>query len=387
LEEEPSFWGLLETPLMLSVVILAYQNAPVEFSREGTLDQRRRRLFDNFVDAMCRRRPAEARYTRKQTLHWLSWLASTMTRSNQSLFYLEDLHGDWLPTRTQEWLSRAGIVVASGLICGLFGLIGGLIGWISGLSVELGIGLGESLTDWLGAGLGAGLGLGLVVGLIGALIASFMELRPVETMRFGLADIPSRMRRATRSGLTVGLIYGLIVGLGRVIGGVLGLMYLPSDHLGVALLFGLLNGLTIGLFAGLTAGLLAAMAGDAVETRTRPNEGTRRSMRMSLGAVLVLVLTLGLTLGLMVGLSGRPLGELMAILGLSGGLIFGGVFSMRHFVLRLMLWMNRSAPLNYVHFLDYAATRLFLRKVGGGYIFVHRMLMDYFASLHRTRKT
>lgn len=29
---------------------------------------------------------------------------------------------------------------------------------------------------------------------------------------------------------------------------------------------------------------------------------------------------------------------------------------------------------------------LYLRKVGGGYIFVHRMLMDYFAGLDPTRE-
>ncbi len=32
-------------------------------------------------------------------------------------------------------------------------------------------------------------------------------------------------------------------------------------------------------------------------------------------------------------------------------------------------------------FLDFAAERQLLRKVGGGYIFRHRMLMDYFAGL------
>ena len=31
--------------------------------------------------------------------------------------------------------------------------------------------------------------------------------------------------------------------------------------------------------------------------------------------------------------------------------------------------------------LHYAADRIFLRKVGGGYIFIHRMLMEYFAAL------
>jgi hypothetical protein len=32
-------------------------------------------------------------------------------------------------------------------------------------------------------------------------------------------------------------------------------------------------------------------------------------------------------------------------------------------------------------FLDYAAERILLRKVGGGYIFVHRLLLEYFALL------
>lgn len=40
-----------------------------------------------------------------------------------------------------------------------------------------------------------------------------------------------------------------------------------------------------------------------------------------------------------------------------------------------------DTPLRYAAFLDYAADCLFLRKVGGGYMFIHRMLLDYFASL------
>ena len=45
------------------------------------------------------------------------------------------------------------------------------------------------------------------------------------------------------------------------------------------------------------------------------------------------------------------------------------------------MWRNDYAPWNYVRFLDYAAERVFLRQVGGGYIFTHRLLMEYFASL------
>ena len=67
--------------------------------------------------------------------------------------------------------------------------------------------------------------------------------------------------------------------------------------------------------------------------------------------------------------------------GLIIGPIYGGRACVQHYVLRIMLWRNGSAPLNYVRFLDYAAERIFLRKVGGGYIFVHRLLLEYFASL------
>jgi hypothetical protein len=64
-----------------------------------------------------------------------------------------------------------------------------------------------------------------------------------------------------------------------------------------------------------------------------------------------------------------------------GGLLFGGLFFIKHFVLRLFLWLSRSAPLNYVAFLAQAKDLLFLRQVGGGYIFTHRLLREYFASL------
>jgi hypothetical protein len=49
--------------------------------------------------------------------------------------------------------------------------------------------------------------------------------------------------------------------------------------------------------------------------------------------------------------------------------------------LRVLLWREGAIPWNYPHFLDYAAQHILLRKVGGGYIFLHRLLLDYFANL------
>jgi hypothetical protein len=70
-----------------------------------------------------------------------------------------------------------------------------------------------------------------------------------------------------------------------------------------------------------------------------------------------------------------------AIPALAFGLSYGGAAYVQHFVLRFLLWCTSSVPWNYPRFLDYATERILLRKVGGGYIFIHRLLLEYFASL------
>lgn len=69
------------------------------------------------------------------------------------------------------------------------------------------------------------------------------------------------------------------------------------------------------------------------------------------------------------------------VYGLVGGLVGGGNAVVQHYTLRFVLSRKGLLPWNLVPFLDYASERIFLRKVGGGYVFVHRMLMEYFASL------
>jgi hypothetical protein len=75
-------------------------------------------------------------------------------------------------------------------------------------------------------------------------------------------------------------------------------------------------------------------------------------------------------------------------MGLIGGLVFelvggmnnGGRACLQHVMLRLWLVRNGTAPWRYAKFLDYATDRIFLRKVGGSYLFIHRLLQDYFAA-------
>jgi len=75
-------------------------------------------------------------------------------------------------------------------------------------------------------------------------------------------------------------------------------------------------------------------------------------------------LSFGLIFGLLIGFS-----------------YYGGSACIQHLALRGLLTFYNYTPLNYARFLDDCADRIFLRKVGGGYIFVHRLLMEHFASL------
>ena len=78
---------------------------------------------------------------------------------------------------------------------------------------------------------------------------------------------------------------------------------------------------------------------------------------------------------------------LALIFGMVFGLFFGGFAVIQHFVLRFILWRKGHLPWDLARFLDYAAERIFLRKVGGGYIFIHRLVLEHFARLGETGET
>ena len=82
----------------------------------------------------------------------------------------------------------------------------------------------------------------------------------------------------------------------------------------------------------------------------------------------------GLSAGLVCGL----------FVGLIVGLNRGGAAAIKHYALRFVLWHNGDIPISFVKFLDYCAQIILLKKVGGGYIFIHRMLSEYFAGLNST---
>jgi hypothetical protein len=169
---------------------------------------------------------------------------------------------------------------------------------------------------------------------------------------------------------------GFVPGVGGVLGSTFGVNF--GVGLAGAIAGAAAGILTSVLVAGLVTGGVSSRQLESHE-RLVPNEGVRRSLRnsMILACIsgLVGALAIGLTAGLVKGLSAG-----LAI-GLAAGLINGGLACIQHFALRFFLWYAHAIPWKYAQFLDNAVQRTLLRRVGGGYSFVHRLPLDYFASL------
>jgi hypothetical protein len=137
---------------MLSILVLTYKDrSPAKLRASGTLEERRQRLFDDYIEAMFERRSKEMRYPRAQTIHWLAWLARALSRQAQTVFLIERLQPEWLLTRG----ARRRYVLVDRLAVGLGA--GLSVGLVSGVASALGAGLDSPLLSALGAGLSVGL--------------------------------------------------------------------------------------------------------------------------------------------------------------------------------------------------------------------------------------
>ena len=206
---------MLDSPLMLNIVTVAYAGQPESQPQlSGTLKERRDHLFGAYVDQMFRRRGVVHGYTPGQTVRWLGWLARQMADHGQTVFYLERLQLDWLPRRRQ-WFIRVGYSLAIGLVGGVFGLVIGRVAWLVYRRVGLKSSLSESeLVGCLVNGLVSGLVGGLVLGLI-SWLSKGLSVSEIETRAVPNQGIHRLARNALVVGLGVGLVVGLVVWAGQ----------------------------------------------------------------------------------------------------------------------------------------------------------------------------
>ena len=257
-----------------------------------------------------------------------------------------------------------------------------------------------NLSDWQSVRLYAGTGVIISAGVISSWSIT-IQLRERVTLL-----MPS-LRRIFRyiiqgsftglyGGLSIGLLFGLLFGviiglvdvllgelalygtleiLGGLIGGVMGGIMLGVVSVPVGTVVGLLVG-------GISGFVLAFLDTPLVDNRPNPKEGVRASLRNAL----LMSLLAASFFGLPIWFINQSRDNVLLFLVLLNILPptftwFGGLAWCQHWALRVVIARQGWLPLRLVPWLDGMVARGVLRRVGGGYIFLHRSLLEYFAEL------
>ncbi len=366
-----------------------------------------------------------------------------MALHNQTEFYLESMQPDWLWNkhlrRFYEFtVGRPLVYIMLGLIQAVYSaLLAVLVAiLVRSTSVEISRGLLGALLGVFPAGVLISLTSSIALGWRKGLYIATAALPIGGGVGFLISSLTPGLDRSMM-GLVVGLVTGGIIGvLASIIGKeAYGSIIAKESYAGIAakpligwsweelrrtsnrentvlwagavidVLGSLLVTATVtverGLFSGLLMGgvtilagllLFCLLGGVQIKTLSKqvlvlPNQGIRLSARI--GTVFFLAFGSGAFVGTWVIIStvaGPTLGWICGLVaGISCGIVVGWFMGwdacVRHVVLRMLFRRADSLPRNYTHFLDYAAERILLRKIGGGYVFVHRLLLEYFALL------
>lgn len=515
LQEDEALQELAKSPLILSVIALAYRGIPAEeLPHHGSIEERRKHLLDAYIERTFRRKGVEKKYPKAKVKHYLSWLAQELNRTSQSVFLIERMQPNCLPSNERRKYQGGNVItflIASFFISMLtsyiptisrivpsvqishlvlqkivffisigllifgfnqkeiktfetiklpFHLIGRLTAsrfWratkkilrqsflyslIYGVSWAVFLGFifsknpsSVKIGHWIISLLIVVI-FGLILGAISGFIAGFLgHYSGISGLIFPLIysvyfyfsqdpqkffqnhDLQNLLFVPAASGYWMAIIYGQLARFGKpesiIFGIITSLVYglLCYDENWYADFFNiklnlvpilwqrLFQGLNYGLFWGMFIGLLVhwteGIQGPEIETKIKPNQGIWKSASSAMLIGIIVTLVLAVISGVIGGLYSltdptqfktqfnwfslvlKAL-NIGAYIGLVNG---GGKACIRHFTLRFFLYRKGNIPWNYARFLDYATDRIFLQKVGGGYIFIHRMLMEHFAQM------
>ncbi|MBI5295188.1 MAG: NACHT domain-containing protein [Chloroflexi bacterium] len=287
LKKDSALREMAETPLFLSIMLMAYRNKhDIEILDSQDEKAQRKHLFDTYTERMFERpRSKNVDFKKQDILHWLTWQASIMKENNLYQYLLKDMQPEWLTSGS--WLQKRYWIILGSIT----GLLASLFYWLFGA--------------WM-LGVFMGLVVFFVVIVSHDLIGLFFEYK------------------------------GSIWGESKKVAG-----------------WGLLIGIAMGFAFGLEFWL-------------------ERNSILDLVNLPIYELTNIMKACLAMGL----------IIGVSIWFMFAGINLINHYVLRMVLIIDKKIPWRLVPFLDHCVDLIFLRRVGGGYIFVHRLLMEHFAEMY-----
>jgi len=299
LEKDSALREMAETPLFLSIMLMAYQDKrDAEILVSGDENARRKHLFDTYIERMFERPRLNYLSLKKQNiLSRLSWLASTMINLNKSSIQKVDMDASWL---RQKALWRRYVLLMNFTTVLFFSFVTYIV-----------IGLRNGFPpSWITVGIYAFLAFWLL---------------NAKNRNEGDNDVPDFTRGATKGIGTI--LYAIAFGSLLGIFFSSGLSFFPATIIYVFHLFGWIKSFywssVWNLFFYLSLFTTTAF-----------------SFRFGIGSI------------------------------------------MEHYITRIILSFAGILPYRLVPFLDHCVDLIFLRRVGGGYIFVHRLLMEHFAEMY-----
>jgi hypothetical protein len=347
LTQDTELQELAKSPLTLSIMTLAYQGKKVEeISQTGSVEERREHLFNSYIERMFFRRQNQ-KYCKKKSIFWLTFLAKQMNVEHQSIFLIEDMQPSWLSSQRNYWIYFISLFMIVTLLFATGGLSSN----------------GEIIS---------GIPIGIIYGLA---IAGYANLRKrIVTVK--------QLRWSSEKAIKAFylLIAFYVIGIPAWT-----LQWLWKSLIGqinVSLLKWLTEILLFCSIFWLFGAVMYSLFNVDVEKTTFPNQGIWESAKAWI--LISIIIVLGFYTLQMLSQSHwehtYSLGENI-LMGVTIGLIRAGYCCIQHFTLRVILCCNVKIPWNYARFLDYATEHIFLQKVGGSYIFVHRMLLEHFAQM------
>lgn len=324
---------MCRTPLFLVMTALAYRgdisDQPVQFD---TIESQIFYVLNLYESRMLDNADTPSTHSQQDIRYYLHYIADKMIQYGQTVFYLDTINPRWLTETQQAWNSRlVNIVLGVWVFLALYLLFQVPTGFAF-VTMILSVGFGGLL--WVANVDGGGTSTNLRMGI---------------TTRWNLANMSFYAVLGFMLGAQQSL--QLAIGLAITIPLAFSVVLAPSD-----------NVVTV---------------------------GKRQSPLLTgiLNLLLVIVI-IWLVVGSVIALVWSPsVGFFMGgFAGLMGGLINGnGIALIRFSVLRILMRVYGYLPTDVQGLLNYVVDCIIMRKVGSGYIFIHRYLLEYFAELEIKR--
>jgi eukaryotic-like serine/threonine-protein kinase len=447
IREDNVLLDMARTPLMLRLIADAYRgltDADVIRDDLETVAARREHVLDAYTQSAFIRADerfgAKVPFDEDDVMAGLAFVARGLHRHSESILLVERLQPSWLIGRQCKLIYLATTRVTGGVMIGLvFGVLleimltfvgGGITPYLAealnriGFGVLVGVGGGVLVaaidlvrfrrgggdlrsskpgllalvyfslftlfglvlmsvvggTDWL-YGIAAGVAWGMVFWLYFGLPSHHRRLRSdiqmPEALRFSRASARRNAWRGALAGGTAGAVLEATLGLSEA-------MDLTTRVVSIAL-----AGVALAMPAAVIGGVAGGLQRSFVTARSCPNEGFKLALRnmalaggtIAIASTLISIPLLWLAIG---GIRGAALGLVAGpFVGALAALWVGGMDVLRHMVARLLLARSLPAARSLVPFLNYASELGFLQRAGGGYLFVHNIFLDHFASIRQ----